>query len=260
MSEVLRELVVALSLDSDNFSRNLRTINQQIKEAESTFRLAGAGVTNFEKSVKGTEANLALLSAKQKEQNRAVEQCSKALIGANQKLTDSFARQEKMKASLEQARIEYDRLKGEVNAAGHAYNRLKASLGETDSATIAAKANLERFKAECLEARDKVKLLEGQIKSNSKTLQNNADAVSKAQTNLNLAKAELKSTEAELKRLTHELYRMQSAWTQAGDSLTAFAKKSEAVSKAPGEGRSWILPCHHHTYPSLRRDSTQVIH
>ena len=31
MSEVLRELVVALSLDSDNFSRNLRTINQQIK-------------------------------------------------------------------------------------------------------------------------------------------------------------------------------------------------------------------------------------
>ena len=35
MSEVLRELVVALSLDSDNFSRNMRTINQQIKEAES---------------------------------------------------------------------------------------------------------------------------------------------------------------------------------------------------------------------------------
>ena len=40
----MRELVVALSLDSDNFSRNLRTINQQIKEAESTFKLAGAGV------------------------------------------------------------------------------------------------------------------------------------------------------------------------------------------------------------------------
>ena len=44
MSEVLRELVVSLSLDSDNFSRNMRTINKQIKEAESTFMLAGAGV------------------------------------------------------------------------------------------------------------------------------------------------------------------------------------------------------------------------
>ena len=31
MAETLRELVVALSLDSSNFSRNMRTINQQIK-------------------------------------------------------------------------------------------------------------------------------------------------------------------------------------------------------------------------------------
>ena len=31
MAETLRELVVALPLDSSNFSRNMRTINQQIK-------------------------------------------------------------------------------------------------------------------------------------------------------------------------------------------------------------------------------------
>ena len=41
MAETLRELVVALSMDSSNFSRNMRTISQQIKEAESTIRLAG---------------------------------------------------------------------------------------------------------------------------------------------------------------------------------------------------------------------------
>jgi TP901 family phage tail tape measure protein len=232
MSEVLRELVVALSLDSDNFSRNLRTINQQIKEAESTFKLAGAGVANFEKSIQGTEARLALLSSKQKEQTRAVDQYSRALVQTNQKLTDSFSRQEKMKQSLEQARVEYERLKGEVNAAGQQYNRLRASLGDADSATIAAKQNLESFKAESLAARDKVKLLEGQIKSNTKTLQNNTDAVSKAATNLNNAKAELKATEAELKKLTQELYRQQSAWTKAGDHLIAFAKKSEKISKS----------------------------
>ena len=56
MAETLRELVVTLSLDSSNFSRNMRTINQQIKEAESTFRLAGAGVQNYEKTIAGTEA------------------------------------------------------------------------------------------------------------------------------------------------------------------------------------------------------------
>ncbi len=107
MSEVLRELVVALSLDSDNFSRNLRTINQQIKEAESTFRLAGAGVTGFEKSLQGTEAKLTLLSSKQKEQTRAVDQYSRALIQANQKLTDSHTRQVKMQSALVDAKAEY---------------------------------------------------------------------------------------------------------------------------------------------------------
>ena len=245
-----------MSLDSDNFSRNLRTINQQIKEAESTFKLAGAGISHFEKSIKGTEASLALASAKQKEQNRAVDQYSRALLQMNQKLTDSFARQEKMKISLEQARVAYSKLKGEVNAAGHEYNRLKASLGDSDSATISAKANLERFKAECLTARDKVKLLEGQIKSNTKTLQNNADAVSKAKTNLNLAKAELKATEAELKRLTQELYRQESAWTKAGDHMTAFAKKSDTLSKSlvtAGRGFSRII-----TAPLLALGATAI--
>ena len=33
MSEVLRDLVVSLSLDGDNFSRNLTSINKQIQEA-----------------------------------------------------------------------------------------------------------------------------------------------------------------------------------------------------------------------------------
>ncbi len=51
MAETPCELLVALSLDSSNFSRNMRTINAQIKEAESTFRLARAGVENSENAI-----------------------------------------------------------------------------------------------------------------------------------------------------------------------------------------------------------------
>ena len=47
MPEVLRDLVVTLSLQSDNFSRNINSINRQIREAESSFRLAGAGIDNL---------------------------------------------------------------------------------------------------------------------------------------------------------------------------------------------------------------------
>ena len=72
MAKTLRELVVALSLDSSNFSRNMRTINQQIKEAESTFRLAGAGVQNYEKTIAGTEAKLSMLGLKLTQQQLSV--------------------------------------------------------------------------------------------------------------------------------------------------------------------------------------------
>lgn len=112
------------------------------------------------------------------------------------------------------------------------YDRLAATLGETDAATVAAKANLEKYKTEQKAASDNVKLLEGQIKSNTKTLQNNADAISRAKTNLNNAKASVKEIEAEIKRLTEALYRMESKWTKAGNALTAFSSKCGTISKA----------------------------
>ena len=56
MAETLRDMVVSLSLNSDNFSANLRSINQQLKEADSQFKLAASGVTNFENTAAGAQA------------------------------------------------------------------------------------------------------------------------------------------------------------------------------------------------------------
>ena len=232
MAETLRELVVALSLDSSNFSRNMRTINQQIKEAESTFRLAGAGVENYEKTIAGTESKLSMLGKKLTQQQRAVEQYSRALVAANDKLKENYNRHQDYTQRLEQAKSRQEDLRFEVEAATYAYENYRDSLGETDSATIAAKQNLERYQEEYADATAEVTKLEGQVKALQKTMQNSADAVSKATTDLNNAKAAVKDTEAEIRRLTEQLYRMQSAWTQAGESLTAISKKCETISKA----------------------------
>ena len=232
MAETLRELVVALSLDSSNFSRNMRTINQQIKEAESTFRLAGAGVENYEKTIAGTESKLSMLGQKLTQQQRAVEQYSRALVAANDKLKENYNRHQDYTQRLEQAKARQEDLRFEVEAATVAYENYRDSLGETDSATIAAKQNLERYQEEYADATAEVTKLEGQVKALQKTMQNSADAVSKAQTDLNNAKASVRETEAEIRKLTEQLYRMQSAWTQAGESLTAISKKCETISKA----------------------------
>ena len=114
MAETLRELVVALSLDSSNFSRNMRTINAQIKEAESTFRLAGAGVQNYEKTIAGTEAKLSMLGQKLTQQQRAVEQYSRALVAANDKLKENYDRHQDYTQRLEQAKARQEDLRFEV--------------------------------------------------------------------------------------------------------------------------------------------------
>ena len=73
MSETLRDLVVSLSLNSDNFSRNIKSINKQIHEAESAFRLASAGVENFETTTAGLSFKLSTADSIRKLREREME-------------------------------------------------------------------------------------------------------------------------------------------------------------------------------------------
>ena len=72
MSETLRDLVVSLSLNSDNFTRNIKSINKQIQEAESRFKLTAAGVENFESTTTGLTTRLDSLQRRLKLQQDAV--------------------------------------------------------------------------------------------------------------------------------------------------------------------------------------------
>lgn len=232
MSEVLRDLVVSLSLDGDNFSRNLTSINKQIQEAESEFKRAAAGVDGFEKSVTGAQSKLSSLQQKLTLQQRAVSQYQKALEAANKKLENCNTRQGKLTESLEKARQKNADLKKQVGEATKQYERFSRELGESDSATIAAKANMDALAQEYEESSAEVKKLEGQLAANTKSLRNNADAVTKTRTGLNQAEAALRETESQIRETTEQLARMQSAWTKAGDTLTAFGAKCASVSTA----------------------------
>ena len=230
MSEVLRDLVVSLSLDGDNFSRNLTSINKQIQEAESEFKRAAAGVDGFEKSVTGAQSKLSSLQQKLTLQQRAVSQYQKALEAANKKLENCNTRQGKLTESLEKARQKNADLKKQVGEATKQYERFSRELGESDSATIAAKENMDALAQEYEESSAEVKKLEGQLTANTKSLRNNADAVTKTRTGLNQAEAALRETEAQIRETTEQLARMQSEWTKAGDTLTAFGTKCASVS------------------------------
>lgn len=146
MSEVLRDLVVSLSLDGDNFSRNLTSINKQIQEAESEFKRAASGVDNFEKSTKGLQVQTASLQQKFALQQKAVTQYERALEAANKKLENAYTRQQKLTSSFSEASARNADLKTKVAAVTKQYEVFQRELGDTDSATIAAKANLDALR------------------------------------------------------------------------------------------------------------------
>ena len=232
MSEQLRDLVVSLSLNSDNFTRNLTSINRQIQEAESEFRQAASGVDGFEKTIGGAESKLSMLQQKLQLQQKAVQQYERALTAAEKKLQTSHDKQQQLTNALDAAKQKNTELKDKVAAATDQYERFRRELGEDDSATIAAKENLDALKREYTASSEEVKKLEGQLTANQKAMQNNADAVTRANTNLNNARSALRQTESEINATTERLARMRSAWTHAGETLTAFGTKCAAVAKA----------------------------
>lgn len=203
MAENLRDLVVSLSLDGDNFSRNIKSINAQIKEAESGFKAAGAGVEKFEGTLGGAQAKAQMLAQKLALQGKAVEQYERALGAAQGKLEASYQQHEKLSRALEDAKSRYA--------------ELAASQGEGSDAAQEQAAEIKK--------------LEGQLRIVDRQLQSNANAVTSATTNLNNARAAVSRTRQELSTTNEEIRKQTSEWTKAGEALSKFSEKANKAGK-----------------------------
>lgn len=231
MSESLRDLVVSLSLNTDNFTRNIKSVNKQIQEAESYFKLASAGIKGFDTSAAGLSAKLSTLERELDLQKSAVEQYQRALAAASAKLTECYNRQGEYAERLSEAKDKQSELATEVAEATAQYEQYRDTLGETDSATIAAKQNMEAAKQEYDAASAEVEKLSGQNDALQRSTQNAADAVSTAQTQLNKAEAAVRETEAAISETSSALQIAKSSWTSAGAAMTDFGKKCTEAGK-----------------------------
>ncbi len=122
---------MSLSLQTDNFTRNIRSVNKQIAEAESKFKLAAALSTQ-----------LSTLERRLSLQKDAVTQYERALAAANGKLQECFTHQTDCAQRLTEAKTAQEALKEQVAAAAQQVRDFSSMLGENDSATIAAKASI----------------------------------------------------------------------------------------------------------------------
>lgn len=235
-SESIRDLVVRLSLESDSFSSNIRTITAQIKEARSDFALAAAGNKNYDKSVEGMTAHVAELEREMQLQNKAVDQYQRKLQKANDSLEKSYKKNQQLKSQLTESKNAYDALAQKVKETAQEYKSLKQLYGEDAPATQRVKARLESLTNELKKARKGYSELNQKVNVSNRTIQNNADKVTRAQTELNNARAAVINIKQQIDELN---LRIKAApWTEfaeqcdkAAKTLNSLGSKMESVGK-----------------------------
>lgn len=232
MAETLRDLVVSLSLQSNDFSKNIAMVNKQIQEAQSKFALASAGVRGFEKTTSGLGAKLTMLKTKQDLQNKVVDQYRKGINEADKKLQRLTDTHGKLNKELDAAKKKEADLKEQLRAMKEAYKE-EAEAAEGDAAAAALLSEkIAELEKEHKEAQGEVSNLEKKLSTSSKSMRNTANNISDMSAKLNNAETEMKQITREIGDTSDALKKMESLWGRAESALQAYAKSANKVGDA----------------------------
>lgn len=251
MSETLRDLVVSLSLQTDNFTRNIKTVNTQIKEAESAFKLAASGVTNFEQTTGGLAAKQTTLTRQLNLQKVAVDQYQKALEAAKKKLAECQANQATFEAKLASAKgagqsaAALKKLEGQVTATKKATQNAADAVSSTSTKLNNAQAAVRNTQAALNACNGSIASMRSGWAQSAQVLERNQSTIAMlglrmrtVQSEFTLATAGIKNTSesttaltAKLKMLDSELNIQQATIRRYEESLAAAKTQLKAAQK-----------------------------
>lgn len=250
MAETLRDLVVSLSLQTDNFTRNIKTVNTHIKEAESAFKLAASGVTNFEQTTEGLASKQTMLTRQLDLQKVAVDQYQKALVAANKKLTECQENQRKAQARFDAAGTsasasELKKLSGALEATKKATQNASDAVHSTTTKLNNAQAAVRNTQAALNACNGSIASMRSGWAQSAQILERNQSTIAMlglrmrtVQSEFTLATAGIKNTSestaaltAKLKMLNSELTLQQATIRRYEESLAAAKTQLKAAQK-----------------------------
>ena len=161
-----KQLVVNLALKSGTMKQQINSINKDIKQLQTDFKNAGAGVEDFEKTSEG-------LSAKLKLQQSVVEKLK-------DKLSVYKTEQEKCTKTLDKAVSAYQKQEQKVKSLEQALEEAKQEYGDNS---------------------EEVKKLEEELSKATKALDTKRNSVINANNSLTTMNTTISSTEAEIKAM-----------------------------------------------------------
>lgn len=250
MAETLRDLVVSLSLQTDNFTRNIKTVNTHIKEAESAFKLAASGVTNFEQTTEGLASKQTMLTRQLDLQKVAVDQYQKALTAANKKLEECKKHQRDAQSRFDAAQTtasaaELKKLSGALEATKKATQNASDAVHSTTTKLNNAQAAVRNTQAALNACNGSIASMRSGWTQSAQVLERNQSTIAMlglrmrtVQSEFTLATAGIKNTSesttaltAKLKMLNSELTLQQATIRRYEESLAAAKTQLKAAQK-----------------------------
>lgn len=223
MSDSVRSLVVSLYLDSGKFDKAIRLVNKEIKQAESEFKLAGAGVKDFEKTLKGVDAKAEMLRKTLKGQTENVSALTGKLGTLNKRQQEQYEAYEKSAAQYREAKADLLVYKNAVEETERAL--AKSRQGGDPLIVSGLEEKLKDQKQEYAEQEKKVNQLANATDKYAEKLGSTQYAITNTTAALNEQKAAMKETGDELRK--HE-----SAWYKYGVAMQNWADNARGASEA----------------------------
>ena len=225
----VRDLVVSLTLNSEDFKSKMSGINALLKQSKSEFRLAGAGVKDFEKTTAGVSAKLASLRQQQALLGEKTKEYAKRFDAVNASMQSNLATQEKYKNKISQVRAQFE----EATAAAKQYKSMANGLDMTkpgaESAYSQLMSDAEKSAAQADDLKGKLKTLEAQYKACSKTTEKYKNELIKLQTAMNNVGADTAEIEAEIRKLSSRFYQLGVDCEKAGKIMQNVGQNTKAL-------------------------------
>nr|DAU29466.1 MAG TPA: minor tail protein [Caudoviricetes sp.] len=223
MSDSVRSLVVSLYLDSGKFDKAIRLVNKEIRQAESEFKLAGAGVKDFEKTLKGVDAKAEMLRKTLKGQAENVSALTGKLNTLNKRQQEQYT--------------EYERISAQYREAKADLLVYKDAIEQTRRALKQAEQGGDPLLIEALNEKlaDQTKLYKEQEKEIEKLasgVDKYAEKLGSTQYAITNTTAALNEQKAAMKETGDELNKNENAWYKYGVAMQNWADKAHGASEA----------------------------
>lgn len=207
-----RNLQVRVGVNLGDSNSQLKALNTNLKNTQSAFKLAGAGIENFGKTQAGMKSKSEMLTKSLEDLNKKSDILKNKMKTAESTLestTKAFRKQEEEVKSLRQQLQDYKNVYGENS---EAVRRLGSQLEEA----------------------------ERQLGSMERAVISSDNQLTNLSTQLNNVEADVASTTRELERTNNAL--AGGAWTEAGAKIQQAGKNISAFGKNVTSAGKSLLP------------------